>query len=264
MAESESKSKEVAIVSESEERMLVAEYAGYAGVPDVHDAEPLRAPILRWQHAGASTATKEGGKFYNSLEGPEVAYEEIPCVILDGKNSRAFYREAYDPKKPKTGADAMPDCKSADGMTGVGDPGGECSACAYSRWGEDGRPPRCSLSYDRLIFDFHTHQPGVISFARTKIKAIQAFQAAIKARNGGLIPAWAYKVVIRSEKREAYWVPRIDIIGLMPKEEALVFQNIKTDTNAAFMRATGETIPAVVSETESEADDAISEAASAY
>lgn len=260
-------SKEIAVVSETDERKAIADYAGYAGEPDVHDAEPLRAPILRWSHAGTSTGTKEGGKFYNSLEGTDVAYDEVPCVFLDGKNSRAFYREAYDPKKPKSGADAMPDCKSSDGITGVGDPGGTCADCPYSKWSASGNPPSCALSYDRLIFDFHTHQAGVISFARSKIKAIQGFQAAIKARNGGQIPQWGYKAVLRSERKDAYWIPKIEIVGLMPRDEAVFFKNLKTETNLAFMRSTGESVPVVVSssdETVGAVEDAATDAATAY
>ena len=256
-------SKEITVVSESDTLKAIADYAGYAGEPDFHDAEPLRAPILRWSLAGTSTGTKEGGKYYNSLEGTDVAYDEVPCVFLDGKNSRSFYREAYDPKKPKSGADALPDCKSADAITGVGDPGGDCKTCPFSKWGASGGAPQCALSYDRLIFDFHTHQPGVISFARSKIKAIQGFQATIKALNGGLIPAWGYKATMRAERKDAYWVPKIEIIGLMARDEALFFKNLKTETNVSFMRATGEVVPVITSD-DSATEDATVDAAAAY
>ena len=37
--------------------------------------------------------------------------------------------------KPYTGEDTLPDCSSADGITGVGDPGGECYSCPLNAWG---------------------------------------------------------------------------------------------------------------------------------
>lgn len=217
------------------EKDMLAEYAGFAaeGLSDVHDAQELSAPILRWKHMGASTSTAEGGKFYNSLEGNEAAYDEIPAVILDGKNSRSYYASNFDPKSKAPAT--PPDCKSSDGITGQGSPGGSCEACPLSKW-VDGNPPPCALSYDRLIYDFHTHQVGIMSFQRSKIKALQEFQKAIKARNGGAIPMWAYKVRITSERKDAYWVPRFEIDGVLPKEEAIRFLEMKKEAQAAFMR----------------------------
>lgn len=219
----------------TDEAAAIADYAGYGG-PDTHDTSPVGVPILRWRHMGANTATAVGGKFYNSLEGDDRAYDEIPCIILDGKNSRAYYQTAYDPKAAKVGNLNPPDCKSNDGSIGVGNPGGECKVCPHSQWGANGAPPACALSYDRLIVDFHTGQLGIMSFARTKIKAIQEFHKSIRARNGGTIPMWAYKVIIRSERRENYHVPKIDIEGVVLKSEALKYLELKNEANAAFLR----------------------------
>lgn len=218
-----------------DESSAISEYAGYGG-PETHDAQPVGVPILRWRHMGANTATAVGGKFYNSLEGDDKPYDELPCVVLDGKNSRAYYASAYDPKAAKAGTLNPPDCKSNDGIIGIGKPGGECASCPLAKWGDNGTPPACALSYDRLIFDFHTGQLGIMSFARTKIKAVQEFQRAIRARNGGSIPMWAYKVKITSERRENFFVPKFEIEGVLPKADALKFLELKNEANAAFLR----------------------------
>jgi len=229
-------SNDLTVVKPEDEAALVAEFAQWAGQDQTHDEVQLGQPILRWRHMGANTQDAIGGKFYNSLEGTDVSYDELPCIIIDGKNSRAFYRTAYDPKKAKGGDVAQPDCKSADGITGVGDPGGECKTCPMSQWGADGKPPPCALSYDRLIWDFHTNQLGIIRFARSKIAAIRQFHQAVRARNGGTIPIWAYKVTIRSERKDAYWIPKIDIDGVLPKDEAMKMLDLKNEANASFMR----------------------------
>lgn len=226
----------------TDEASVLAEYAGYGGA-DTHDAEPVGVPILRWRHMGANTATAVGGKFYNSLEGDDHPYDDITCVVLDGKNSRAYYASAYDPKAAKTGSLNPPDCKSNDGVQGVGTPGGDCKTCPLATWGENGTPPACALSYDRLIFDFHTGQLGVMSFARTKIKAVQEFQRTIRARNGGSIPMWAYKVKIVSERRENFFVPKFEIEGVLPRADALKFLELKNEANTAFLRnSTGDNV----------------------
>lgn len=219
----------------SDEASVLADYAGYAGAgPDVHDVEEIRVPLLRWKLMGTSAGSKEGGKFYNTLENDQ-AYDEVPAVFLDGKNSRSYYAGSYDPKAK--GPAPQPDCKSNDGVIGVGNPGGECAKCPLSKWGKDGTPPACSLSYDRLIIDFHTNQPGIMSFAKSKIRPLQDFEKARKARNAGQVPMWAYKVVIRSERKDAYWIPRIDIEGVLPKEEALRFYNMKQEISESFNRS---------------------------
>lgn len=247
----------------TDEVKAIAEFAAFAGGPDTHDAQPVGIPILRWRHMGANTANAVGGKFYNSLEGEDKAYDEIHAVFLDGKNSRAYYASAYDPKSAKAGTLNPPDCKSNDGIEGVGNPGGKCATCPLSQWGANGAPPQCALSYDRLMFDFHTGQLGIMSFARTKIKAIQEFQRAIRARNGGTIPMWAYKVIVRSERRENFFVPKIDIEGVLPKDEAMKFLQLKGEANNAFLRSnTGETVTPAAS-TESVPSDAEFDAANA-
>jgi hypothetical protein len=227
-----------------DERSAIAEYAGiagFAGMKDTHDVQQLGTPMLRWKLMGTSAGKREGGKFYNSLE-EDVAYSEVPAVFIDGKNSRSYYAGSYDPKAMKSGPAAQPDCKSNDGIVGIGTPGGNCEKCPLSRWGKDGTPPACALSYDRLMFDFHTNQLGIMSFAKSKIKALQEFEKTRKARNGGAVPMWAYKVIIRSERKDAYWVPKIEIEGVLPTNDAVRFFELKKEAESAFLRTSTEVI----------------------
>lgn len=214
--------------------------SGYAGMADTHDVQQIGTPILRWKLMGASAGSREGGKFYNSLES-DVAYDELPVVFIDGKNSRAYYEKSYDPKAKV--AAAPPDCKSNDGLLGVGTPGGNCTTCPMAKW-IDNSPPACTLSYDRLIFDFHTNQLGIMSFSKTKIKALQEFEKARKARNGGTIPMWAWSTVIRSERRDAYWVPKIDIVGILPPDDAKKFFELKKESESRFLQTSADVVAA--------------------
>jgi len=63
-----------------------------------------------------------------TLEGEE-DLRSFEAVILLHTAQRNFW------SKPYTGEDTLPDCSSVDGITGVGDPGGECHFCVLNAWG---------------------------------------------------------------------------------------------------------------------------------
>lgn len=61
---------------------------------------------------------------------PEVA-KEFTALILLTQSQRAYWSVQYD----ETGGGTPPDCASADGVAGIGDPGGVCERCPYSKFG---------------------------------------------------------------------------------------------------------------------------------
>lgn len=64
--------------------------------------------------------------------------KEITCIVLYHHPAYAYYREKY------TGGTNPPDCGSFDGITGIGDPGGECADCPLNRFGSgEGQGKAC-------------------------------------------------------------------------------------------------------------------------
>ena len=57
------------------------------------------------------------------------AVKEFPGVILYHHPLFSYYRERF------TGGNEAPDCGSFDGITGVGDPGGNCARCPLNQFG---------------------------------------------------------------------------------------------------------------------------------
>ena len=55
--------------------------------------------------------------------------KEFSAVILYHHPLHAYYKTKY------TGGNQPPDCGSFDGITGEGDPGGNCSTCPLNRFG---------------------------------------------------------------------------------------------------------------------------------
>jgi hypothetical protein len=71
--------------------------------------------------------TPAGDEMVKKLEGVIPAY----------RNARVYWKSRAGGKKP-------PDCSSADGLVGIGDPGGACHKCPYAQFGsgfkQDGTP----------------------------------------------------------------------------------------------------------------------------
>jgi hypothetical protein len=55
--------------------------------------------------------------------------KEFSAVILHHHTLNAYYKTKY------TGGNNPPDCGSFDGITGEGDPGGDCKSCPYNQFG---------------------------------------------------------------------------------------------------------------------------------
>jgi hypothetical protein len=61
-------------------------------------------------------------------DSPETV-KEFSAVILHHHPINAYYTDKY------TGGSNPPDCGSFDGVTGTGNPGGECAKCPYNKYG---------------------------------------------------------------------------------------------------------------------------------
>lgn len=66
-------------------------------------------------------------------------YKELIGIVAVSRISRAFWPSAFGSGE----ANAAPDCTSADGVVGVGIPGGECESCSLNQWPEGGGRKDC-------------------------------------------------------------------------------------------------------------------------
>lgn len=84
-------------------------------------------------------------------------------------------------------------CFSLDGITGQGDPGGECAKCPFSQWATDqsGKrvPPACSLGYQYVIIRPKQAEPLPLAliFAKTSAPAAKRLNYFIKAYRRGSV-----------------------------------------------------------------------------
>jgi hypothetical protein len=101
-----------------------------------------------------------------TADGDVEAVSEIEGVIVMHKLSRARWAGEY-----KGGGEA-PLCRSVDGFTGEGEPGGVCGApkkpvCPYAKFGEDGSNPEC-----RLVKQLFIRRPGKLLPSLLNVTAI--------------------------------------------------------------------------------------------
>ncbi|MGI9297785.1 MAG: hypothetical protein ACR2QC_07795 [Gammaproteobacteria bacterium] len=73
-----------------------------------------------------------GGTIWSvpSLEGDQGA-KSIEGVVIDWFEPRAYWATSFD----ESGGGTPPDCASEDGLTGRGQPGGDCAKCPLSQFG---------------------------------------------------------------------------------------------------------------------------------
>lgn len=121
-------------------REIMAANVGASGI-SAFDIDRIKVP------AGGGTTFE-----VPSLEGPQDA-KDVTGVIIAWRDARGYWRESFD----ATGGGTPPDCASDDGVTGIGDPGGDCATCPLAAFGsamksngEAGRAQACKQT--RLLF----------------------------------------------------------------------------------------------------------------
>ncbi len=101
-----------------------------------------------------------------TLAGPKPA-EAIEGVVLLAQTNRAFWRVAFE----ESGGGSPPDCGSADGERGDGDPGGSCLNCPLSRFAPGEDRPACREGKILYMLRTDSRMPCVVALPATSLKA---------------------------------------------------------------------------------------------
>jgi hypothetical protein len=110
-----------------------------------------------------------------TVDGMESA-NTFDCVVVDWRDVRRRWAT------PFTGAGMPPDCSSDDCIKGYGDPGGECAACPFSKFGtatnaagQQARGQACRMV--RLLFVIREGNflPDLIPLPPTSLKAARNY-----------------------------------------------------------------------------------------
>ncbi len=106
---------------------------GYTALRDFNLADAMRDELggmdITFDRVTIPSAGGTTFELPGELPGETDAVKEFTGVILYHHPLHAFYRERF------TGGNNAPDCGSYDGMTGVGNPGGDCASCPLNQFG---------------------------------------------------------------------------------------------------------------------------------
>jgi hypothetical protein len=138
---------------------ILAANAGARGVYDT-DFERIRVPSGKAQFFELQT-----------LEGPQ-SVPHIDCVIVDFKEPRLLYGKSFDESDG-----APPVCKSDDGLTGVGNPGGDCVCCPEAAYGG-----RCGDYRYLAVIMAASVFPSLVVLPRMSMKPCRAYFHALSGR----------------------------------------------------------------------------------
>lgn len=107
-----------------------------------------------------------------SIEGTEMK-EEFEGIIVSWFQPRSYWATQFEQRQ---GA-SPPDCKSNDGLVGVGNPGGDCMTCKFAQFKSAAKGDGQACRQSRFLFVMMpgSYVPCVVRAPVTSIKAIQQY-----------------------------------------------------------------------------------------
>jgi hypothetical protein len=114
------------------------------------------------------------------LEGPK-EFKVLEGVIVAWKDTRQYYASNFS-----DGGSQPPDCSSQDSITGMGDPGGACFDCPFSKFGSTetgGKGQACKQT--RLLFILREFDvlPLVLVVPPASLKPLQKYMLQLASRS---------------------------------------------------------------------------------
>ncbi len=171
-----------------------------------------------------------------TLEGIS-ATADLTGIIIHKQRGRVYYAERF------AGGGEPPDCSSADGLTGVGTPGGACFACPMSQWGsaldDKGQPSRGQACAERqLLFLVRPKDPipMVVNVPPTSLGRLNNYFLRLAGR---AIPYWGIvtKLTLEKAKNRAgieYSQLKLSAGDMLTENERAKIAEIATGFKAMF------------------------------
>lgn len=148
-----------------------------------------------------------GGTFFEipSLDGVQAEKELIGTIVFH-HSERRYYDRPFDEAAED---DRMPTCQSADGLLGIGKPGGSCQACALSKFGsspgKNGQPGKGQACSERkTLYMIRGEQmiPDLVSIPPTSLAPCTDFLFSL-AKSGIKFHQALVSISLKKEKNAA-------------------------------------------------------------
>lgn len=160
-------------------------------------------------------------------DSPEEA-AEIMGVIVDHYRVNAYWPGEF------SGEGTPPQCYSADGVTGTGDPGGPCERCEHNRWGTGKKERGRACKNMRRLYVLRPGEtlPVVLTLPPTSLGAFRDFLRNLTFRHRMSLAEAVVRIGLKKAKNAdgiAYSEVTLAPVGRLPKEQA---QKIKAYAEA--------------------------------
>jgi hypothetical protein len=135
-------------------------------------------------------------------EGPEME-KSITGIILEKRVSRAYWENPLG----TGGGNTPPDCISLDGITGIGNPGGECATCPLNAFGtavdasgKQARGKACNEGRQLFVITEDTPViPILVTLPATSIKPLTKFMMGLATKQSAY---WKNVVTLGLEQQQ--------------------------------------------------------------
>lgn len=184
-----------------------------------------------------------GFKIYDSVS--NAANRHVPD--LDGATGLdvTILMHQYGATYWRAIGDTRPSCKSLNGITGEGEPGGDCFSCPLSKFNNkatkpEEKRPKCGQEVNVLVWDHKSGFSYVLRLGRSGVKPYQLFIEDLNRESAGKMPVSSYRVKITTAFKNdigEYFLPVFETLGQIPISQFLEFKNLRSDLSGAVTEA---------------------------
>lgn len=138
-----------------------------ANLANAPDASAFSLPRIKTPSGGAqnwSVPTAQG----------EDNVKHLDCIILAHQPCRGYWPGEFKGGEP-------PQCSSPDGVTGFGDPGGNCRSCPHAQWGSaaNGRGQACKSMWRVFVLRKDAILPYCLTLPPTSIRPFTTYMTTL-------------------------------------------------------------------------------------
>jgi len=133
-------------------------------------------PVYKMLHAGATQFKMADGE----------VVKDFSAIIIDRHPANAYWEQPFD----QTGGGQFPDCASLDGVTGQGNPGGDCEDCPLNQFGSapgkkgKGGDGKACKNTERVFFVLEPEDniPCMMLVPPTSLKVVSMYISQLSSR----------------------------------------------------------------------------------
>lgn len=168
----------------------------------------------------------------------DTAVKSLDGVVIAQRTVRAYWSSGIE----ESGGGSPPDCSSQDGITGVGDPGGDCATCPFAQFGSDrsGRGQACKANLLLFTMTEDSVIPLVVKVPPSSIQPVRKFMLRLA---GFRTPMWGAVVSLTLQKAKNaagidYFQIAPSLASRLSEQDAATMRRVKDELGPVLSAVT--------------------------